>query len=100
VFDNIHAAFDNHRRSIAELTKKQWKFAGSDIGSWVVVGSLAGAAAGTGSAALGFAALVAEKLLDPPKLKEIPKSFRELADESRKIKFSPVGLLFKYAKSK
>jgi hypothetical protein len=60
-----------------------------------VVGTLAVTAAATGSPAAGIAAIAADQLLDPPKLKHIPKSIQELADESKKIKRSPVGMLFK-----
>lgn len=96
VFDNINSAFESHRKSVAELSAKKWKFAGSDIGSWFVVGSLAVTAAATGVPVWGFAAIAADQLLDAPKLRDIPKSIRELADESMKVRKSPVGMLFKY----
>jgi hypothetical protein len=98
VFDNIHAAFDQHKQSIDELKSKQWKFAGSDIGSWFVVGSLAVTAAATGVPVWGIAAIVADQLLDAPKLKDIPESIRKLANESKELNNSPVGILFKYGK--
>jgi len=100
VFDNIHAAFEDHRRAIDLLTSKKWKFAGSDVGSWLVVGSLAVTAAATGLPVWGLAAIAADQLLDAPKLKDIPKSIAELAKESQKNKQSPVGMLFRYAKMK
>jgi len=61
---------------------------------------LAVTAAATGLPVWGSAAVVADQLLDAPKLKDIPKSITELAKESRKIKQSPVGMLFSYAKKK
>jgi len=100
VFDNIHAAFEDHRKAIDELTSKKWKFAGSDVGSWLVVGSLAMTAAATGLPVWGLAAIAADQLLDAPKLKDIPKSIAKLAKESQRIKQSPVGMLFRYAKEK
>jgi hypothetical protein len=100
IFDNIHAAFKDHRKAIDELTSKKWKFAGSDIGSWLVVGSLAVTAAATGLPVWGLAAIVADQLLDAPKLKDIPKSITELVKESQKVKQSPVGMLFRYAQRK
>jgi len=99
VFDNIHAAFAAHQKNVDELSAKKWKFAGSDIGSWVVVGSLAATAAATGSPVWGLAALAADQLLKAPKLHDIPKSIRDLAEETSKQKRSPVGMLFKYSKS-
>jgi hypothetical protein len=99
VFDNIQAAFAAHQKNVDELTSKKWKFAGSDIGSWVAVGSLAATAAATGTPAWGLAALAADQLLKAPKLRDIPKSIKDLADETSKLKRSPVGMLFKYSKS-
>lgn len=96
VFDNIHEAFAQHKQSIDELKSKKWKFAGSDIGSWFVVGSLAVTAAATGVPVWGIAAIVADQLLDAPKLKGIPDSIKNLANESKKLDKSPVGILFKY----
>ena len=98
VFDNIQAAFAAHQKNVNELTAKKWKFAGSDIGSWVVVGSLAATAAATGTPVWGLAALAADQLLKAPKLRDIPGSIKELAAETSKLKRSPVGMLFKYAK--
>jgi hypothetical protein len=99
VFENIHAAFAEHQKNVEELASKEWRFAGSDIGSWVVVGSLAATAAATGTPAWGLAALAADQLLKAPKLRDIPKSIKDLADETSKLKRSPVGMLFKYSKS-
>jgi spermidine/putrescine-binding protein len=41
VFNNIHSAFSEHQKRIDLLKQKKWAFAGSDIGSWLVMGSLA-----------------------------------------------------------
>ncbi|MCA3061772.1 MAG: hypothetical protein ING60_18380, partial [Rhodocyclaceae bacterium] len=84
VFDNIHAAFAEHKRNIEELRSKKWKFAGRDMGSWFVVGSLAVTAAATSLPVWGLAAIAADQLLPAPKLKDIPKSIKELASESYK----------------
>lgn len=99
VFDNIHAAFAEHQKKVDALSAKKWKFAGSDIGSWIVVGSLAATAAATGTPAWGLAALAADQLLKAPKMREIPSSIKALAKENQELKRSPVGLLFKYSKS-
>ncbi|MDC1287385.1 hypothetical protein N8198_05825 [Gammaproteobacteria bacterium] len=100
VFDNIHDAFKQHRISIEELKAKKWKFAGSDIGSWFVVGSLAVTAAATGLPVWGLAAIAADQVLDAPKLKDIPQSIKNLAKESNEVNQSPVGILFKYGGNK
>lgn len=98
IFENINAAFLQHKKNIDKLRAKQWKFAGKDMGSWMVVGSLGITAAVTGMPVWGLAAIVADQLLDAPKLKDIPQSIRELADESNKVKKSPVGMLFSVSK--
>lgn len=98
IFNNIHDVFDQHQKNIDELRKKKWRFAGKDVGSWMVTGSLAVAAAVTGMPVWGLAAIASDQLLDAPKLKNIPQSIRDLADESNKVKKSPVGMLFSVSK--
>lgn len=98
IFENINNAFSQHKQNIDELRAKKWKFAGKDIGSWMVTGSLGVAAAVTGMPVWGIAAIAADQLLDAPKLKDIPQSIRDLADESNKVKKSPVGMLFSISK--
>jgi hypothetical protein len=100
VFDNIQVAFDQHQKNVRELTAKGWKFAGSEIGSWVVVGTLAGVAAATGDIGMAVAALVADKALDPSKPQDIAKKLGELAKQGKEAKHSPVGMLFKYSRLK
>lgn len=99
IFDNIHAAFAEHKKNVDALVAKKWKFAGSDLGSWLVVGSLAATAAATGTPVWGLAALAADQVLKAPKLRDIPKSIKDLAEESRQIKRSPVGMLFRLSKT-
>ncbi len=98
VFDNIEHAFVDHKEKIKKLSKKKWKFAGTDIGSWLAVGTLEVTAAATGLPVWGLATIAANQVFDFPKLKDIPASIKELAEESRKLKQSPVGMLFTYAK--
>ena len=94
IFDNINNAFSQHQKNIDELTAKKWKFAGKDIGSWLVVGSLEVTAAITGVPVWGMATIAADQVLDVPKLKDIPQSIRDLSRENEKLKKSPVGMLF------
>ena len=96
IFENIHEAFDRHQKNIKALRDKKLKFAGSDVGSWLVVGTLAITAAATGLPVWGLAAIIADQVLDAPKLKDIPQSIRKLAKDSKELKESPVGLLFSY----
>lgn len=100
LFENIDNAFTQHQKKIEELNAKKWKFAGKDIGSWLVVGSVEVTAAITGMPIWGLATIAAGQLMDVPKLKDIPKSIRELADQNNKLKKSPVGMLFNIHKNK
>jgi len=94
IFENINNAFQQHQKNVEALRAKKWKFAGKDIGSWLVVGSLEVTAAITGVPVWGLATIAANQAFDVPKLKDIPKSIRDLADENNKIRKSPVGMLF------
>jgi hypothetical protein len=98
IFDNIYEAFEKHKENIKQLQSKKWKFAGKGIGTWLAVGTLEVTAAATGIPVWGLSTIVANQLLDVPKLKDIPNSIKQLAQESQKIKKSPVGMLFKYSK--
>ena len=103
VFDNINQAFAEHQEKLKNLRGKKWKFAGKHIGSFLVKGPLEIAAAATGTPLWGLptmAAIVADELLDMPKLRDIPRSIRDLAAETDKIHKSPVGMLFSVSKSK
>ncbi|RZF78640.1 hypothetical protein CWC26_02955 [Pseudoalteromonas sp. S4488] len=98
IFDNINEAFENHKANIKDLRAKNWKFAGSDIGSWLVTGTLGITAAATGSPIWALAAIGADQILGAPKLKELPSSIKELVEENKKVNMSPVGMLFNVKK--
>lgn len=101
IFDNINQAFAEHQEKIKNLRGKKWRFAGKHLGSCLVKGSLEIATSSTGMPAWGLAiGIVADELLDMPKLRDIPQSIRDLADETDKINKSPVGMLFSVTKSK
>jgi hypothetical protein len=91
-------AFEQHKSKIKKLKAKKWKFVGSDVGSWLVTGTLAITAVATGYPVWGFAAYALDQVLDAPKLKELPNSIKELITENNKIQKSPVGMLYKIAK--
>ncbi len=97
IFENIDHAFADHKKMIKELTAKKWKFAGTDIASWLVVGTMEVTAAATGLPVWGLATIAANQVFDIPKLKDIPASIKELVHESKRLKLSPVGMLFTYA---
>lgn len=94
VFDNLSDAFRQHRKNINELREKRWKFAGKDLGSWLVTGSFGIAAAATGEPIWALGALASDQLLGAPKLRDVPKSMQGLVEENRRLHRSPVGMLF------
>lgn len=99
VLSNITNAFEEHAKQIEELRKKKWKFAGKDLGKWLVVGGIAITAAATGMPLFGLMAIAADQLLDAPKLREIPESLKALANQSKNLRNSPIGILFRYKKT-
>jgi len=96
IVENIRDAFDRHKAEINELTKKKIKFAGFDIGSWMVVGAVEVAAAITGTPLFGVGAYAATQLVDAPTLRHLPERFRTLKNAHVELKKSPMGLLFKH----
>lgn len=98
VMDNIQLAFSEHEKKLKILSDKKWKFAGSDIGSWLAIGTLEVAAAATGTPLFGLAALAANQVVDVPKIKDLPGKYKEIIEEDNKTNRSPVGLLFSYSK--
>ncbi|MGP3698791.1 hypothetical protein [Rhodobacter sp. NSM] len=94
IVDNVQAAFHKHQENIADLRKKGMRFAGQDLGSWIVSGAVELAAIATGTPAFGAAAFAINQVVDAPKLKEIPERFRELRDAHHELKRSPMGLFF------
>ena len=94
VFDNLQEAFIKHQENLKELSHKKWKFAGQDIGSWLVTGGIEVTAALTGTPLFGLTSWGAGQLLDTPKLKDLPKSIKSLKEENDKLNKSPVGMLF------
>jgi hypothetical protein len=96
VMDNINAAFDAHLDNVEKLKQKKWKFAGHDVGSWLVSGTIAVTAACVGTPLWGLSSFAVNEILDAPKLRDIPKSAKEVSDLSKRVKRSPIGVLFKY----
>lgn len=96
IIDNIQSSFSLHQENVKKLTSKKWRFAGVDLLSCLATGSLAIAAAVASEALLGVAAVIADQVLPGTKIKDLPKSAKELQKESKAIKQSPVGIMFKY----
>jgi hypothetical protein len=98
IADNIKDAFAKHQEAIAEMKRKNVRFWGHDIGTWVVTGAIEVGAAFAGTPLFGMASFAAGQVTDAPKLKDLPKAFRGLAEERAKVQKSPLGLLFKHRK--
>lgn len=96
IYDNLEQAFEKHQKQIDELRSKKWKFAGRDIGSWIVAGTIEVAAAISGTPTWGLAGVAVSQVTDAPKLKDIPGKVRDLKQERQRISRSAAGLLFKH----
>ncbi len=94
IVENVQDAFERHQENIRELRGKGMKFAGQDLGSWIVAGTIEVAAIATGTPAFGAAAFAINQVVDAPKLKELPERFRNLKDAHVELKKSPMGLFF------
>lgn len=95
VFDNLDKAFRDHEKKIKELTSKQWKFAGKDLGSFVVVGSVEIAAALTGLPMFGALAAMAGMTGAIPNVKDLKEKYKKLKAEESDINNTGVGILLK-----
>jgi hypothetical protein len=97
VVKNIQDAFEDHRKQLAALTGKKWRFGGIELGSCIVKGAvqIASACGVPGISLLGTAI---DQAVDVPKLRELPKRFRALKDEHKTLHSSAVGLLFEASK--
>lgn len=96
IFDNLETAFEGHQSKIKELRAKKWKFAGSEVGSWLVAGSIDIASVVLGTPLPGLASIVVSQLTDAPKLKDLPTIAKDIQIEDRDLKKSAAGLLFKH----
>lgn len=96
IYDNLESAFEEHKRKIDDLRSKKWKFAGHDIGTWFVAGTVEVAAAIFGAPAWGVASAAISQVSDAPKLKDLPGKAKKLKQEGEILSKSAAGLLFKY----
>lgn len=101
VFNNLNFAFNQHQENIQTLINKKWKIAGKDFGSWIVMGSVEIASACIGTPLYGISAAILNQILDPPKLKDLPKSIdqiKQIEEHKNNLRRSPIGLMFNYKK--
>lgn len=98
VLENLQGAFTEHETKIKELRGKQWKFAGRDIGSFIVVGGIEIAAAITGIPAYGVFATAANLTGIIPNAKDLKEKFENIKKEKADIANTGVGILFKSRK--
>jgi hypothetical protein len=96
VVANLDGMLADHESQIAKVNAKMTKFGIKDVASWLAIGSIEITAAATGMPLYGLLALAGNQLLDVPKLRDFPKLIRELVEESRSVRSSPVGLLFQH----
>jgi len=97
VVENIQKAFDEHRKKLSSLTGKKWRFGGVELASCVVKGAVQVASA-CGVPVVSLVGAALDQAVDVPKLKDLPKRFRGLRDETRSLNGSAVGMLFQLSK--
>jgi hypothetical protein len=95
---NLRLAFAEHQQRMRQLAASKARFAGQQLGSFVVAGAIEVAAAvvghplfGVGAATLGMTGLV-------PTLKDLKEKVAELKRAEREHHSSPVGLMFRRSK--
>lgn len=96
IVENIRDSFERHMKEVRELRVKNIKFAGYDVGSMIVAGAIDIASIATGTPTFGAASFAVNQLVDSPKLREIPRRFRELRNANVELRKSPMGLLFQH----
>jgi hypothetical protein len=96
VVANLDKMFADHEAQMRQASASIARFGFKDVGSWLVIGGVEVAAAATGMPLYGLTAIAGNQLLDVPKLKDFPGKVRELIEQSRSLRRSPVGLLFQY----
>lgn len=96
VFDNLHSAFRNHEEKLKKLSAKKWKFAGLDVGSFLVVGGIEMTAALTGLPLFGAAAVTASSLGIVPTVKDLKDKLGKITEEGKALSDTGVGILLKH----
>ena len=99
VFNNLNSAFNKHQENINKLIAKKWTIAGRDFGSWLVVGSAEIASVCTGTPIFGLSAFALNQIIDAPTIKNLKNTvanMKELDEERKNLRKSPVGLMFNY----
>ncbi|MEW8053505.1 MAG: hypothetical protein AB2809_24400 [Candidatus Thiodiazotropha sp.] len=96
VFHNLDKALSEHQQKIKEIQSKGWKFAGQDVGSFLVVGGIELTAALTGLPLYGSLAATAGMSGVVPTAKELKEKLSELRSQSAAASNSGIGILFKH----
>lgn len=98
VFENLQKAIADHQTKIRELQSKKWKFAGRDVGSFLVVGGIEFTAAITGLPLYGALAAGAGMSGVIPTVKELKEKLEKLRAQHSETNNTGIGILFKHKK--
>lgn len=96
VSENLQKALTDHQQKIKDLQSKSWKFAGRDVGSFLVVGGIELTAAITGVPLYGALAATAGMSGIIPTAKELKEKLAELRAQQLAVNNTGVRILFKH----
>jgi hypothetical protein len=96
VVANLSEAIAGHRDAVRELRKRNLKFAGVDVGSFLVVGSIELAALAGGAPLYGALSTAAALSGYLPTAKDLKATSDALAREKERLQRGPVGILMRH----
>ena len=99
VVSNINEALEKHNKELIELSSSAKKYFGYDITPWLTCGGLSIAAATTGNIPLSVSAAIAG-MIGSPSVRELWGKGKDLLEDNKKIKRSPIGIFFEAKKKK
>ncbi|WP_412462877.1 hypothetical protein [Halobacteriovorax sp. RT-2-6] len=98
VAKNLTGMFKDYNSQIEALKQKKWKLGTQDFVEWLAKGAIVVGAATSVHPIFGLSGYVLEELFDIPKMKDLIENGKDILDESRKTKESPLGLMFRHVK--
>ena len=96
VVGNLSALISDHREAVKKLRKKNLRFAGVDLASFLVVGTIEVAAVAAGTPLFGGLAVAAALSGYVPSAKDLKDTSDALVREKERLRRGPVGILMRH----